>query len=357
MTVTIKDIARALDISPATVSRALKNDSRITVDVRERVTSMARKLGYRPNLLARGLVSSRTHAIGYIVDNLSWSFFSELAERVQITAEEFAYSTYIYSSLKSPQKEREGIDGFLSRGVDGLLVSATESPENMRVYRELSQANFPIVLFNDLPGVEVDSVVTDNYEGANRAMRHLYEHGHRKIMFIGPKENTTFKTQRLAGYRDFLGRNGLPIREDLVHCEEDDPMYGYRVVKAVMGAPKKPTAVFVHNDTLAMGVYRAVHEMGLRIPDDLSVVGYDNLDSCQFMYPPLTTIEFPIRHLARAGVELLMKRMSEKKVKSSEQEIPRIHQKISLTPRLIIRQSTGPLRITDNLNLGAGKGE
>ena len=357
MTVTIKDIAKALDVSPATVSRALKNDSRITVDVRERVSSMARKLGYRPNLLARGLVSSRTHAIGYIVDNLSWSFFSELAERVQITAEEFAYSTYIYSSLKSPQKEREGIDGFLSRGVDGLLVSATESPENMRVYRELSQANFPIVLFNDLPGVEVDSVVTDNYEGANRAMRHLYEHGHRKIMFIGPKENTTFKTQRLAGYRDFLGRNGLPIRDDLVHCEEDDPMYGYRVVKAVMGGPKRPTAVFVHNDTLAMGVYRAVHEMGLRIPDDLSVVGYDNLDSCQFMYPPLTTIEFPIRHLARVGVELLMKRMGEKKVKSSEQEIPRIHQKISLTPRLIIRQSTGPLRITGDMNLSAWKGE
>jgi LacI family transcriptional regulator len=357
MTVTIKDIARALDISPATVSRALKNDSRITVDVRERVTSMARKLGYRPNLLARGLVSNRTHAIGYIVDNLSWSFFSELAERVQITAEEFAYSTYIYSCLKSPQKEREGIDGFLSRGVDGLLVSATESPENMRIYRELSQANFPIVLFNDLPDVEVDSVVTDNYEGATKAMRHLYEHGHREIMFIGPKENTTFKTQRLAGYRDFLGRNGLSIREDLVHCEEDDPMYGYRVVKAVMGAPRKPTAVFVHNDTLAMGVYRAVHEMGLRIPDDLSVVGYDNLDSCQFMYPPLTTVEFPIRHLARAGVELLMKRMSEKKLRSPEQESPRIHQKISLTPRLIIRQSTGPLRVTSDITLGQGKGE
>jgi DNA-binding LacI/PurR family transcriptional regulator len=176
-------------------------------------------------------------------------------------------------------------------------------------------------------------------------------------MFIGPKENTTFKTQRLAGYRDFLTRNGLPSREDLVHCEEDDPMYGYRVVKEVVRGPKKPSAVFVHNDTLAMGVYRAVHEMGLRIPDDLSVVGYDNLDSCQFMYPPLTTVEFPIRHLARAGVELLMKRMSEKKLTSAEQEGHRIQQKISLTPRLIIRQSTGPLRITGDVSLNPGKGD
>jgi DNA-binding LacI/PurR family transcriptional regulator len=106
-----------------------------------------------------------------------------------------------------------------------------------------------------------------------------------------------------------------------------------------------------------MGVYRAVHEMGLRIPDDLSVVGYDNLDSCQFMYPPLTTVEFPIRHLARAGVELLMKRMSEKKLKASEEENHRIQQKISLTPRLIIRQSAGPLRITGDVSLSAGKGD
>ena len=354
--VTIKDIARALDISAATVSRALKNDPRITVEVRERVTTMAGRLGYRPNLLARGLVSSRTHAIGYIVDNLSWSFFSELAERVQITAEEFAYSTYIYSCLKSAQKEREGIDGFLSRGVDGLLVSATESPENARVYRELSQANFPIVIFNDLPDLEVDAVVTDNYEGATKVLRHLAELGHREIMFIGPKENTSFKTQRLAGYGDFLERNGLPVREDLVHCEEDDPMYGYRVVKDVMRAKRAPSAVFVHNDTLAMGVYRAIHEIGLKIPDDLSVVGYDNLDSCQFMYPPLTTVEFPIRHLARAGVELLMKRINEKAKKSADQESQRVPQKIALTPRLVIRHSTAPLKTSGDISLSAGKG-
>jgi LacI family transcriptional regulator len=132
--------------------------------------------------------------------------FSELAERVQITAEEFAYSTFIYSCLKSPQKEGQGIDGFLSRGVDGLLVSATESPENARVFRELSKANFPIVIFNGLPDLEVDSVVTDNYEGATKAMRHLYELGHREIGFIGPKENSTFQTQRLAGYRDSCTR-------------------------------------------------------------------------------------------------------------------------------------------------------
>jgi LacI family transcriptional regulator len=202
----------------------------------------------------------------------------------------------------------------------------------------------------------VDSVVTDNYEGATKAMRHLFELGHREIMFIGPNENTTFKTQRLAGYHDFLGRNGVPVRQDLIHCDEADPMYGYRVVMEVMRSQKKPTAVFVHNDTLAMGVYRAIHELNLRIPDDLSIVGYDNLDSCQFMYPPLTTVEFPIRHLARAGVDLLMKRIHEKEMKSSEQEGHRIRQKITLAPRLIIRQSTAPLGITGDISLSAGKG-
>src|SRR6202040_2098391 len=137
MTVTLKDIAKALDVSPATVSRALKNDSRITVKVRERVTSMARELGYRPNLLARGLVSSRSHAIGYVVDNLSWSFYSELAESVQTAAEEVKYGSYIYSSLKHPENERRGIESLLSRGVDGLLISPTEATENLDVLRNL----------------------------------------------------------------------------------------------------------------------------------------------------------------------------------------------------------------------------
>src|ERR1700737_2489003 len=131
MKVPITDIAAIVKVSPTTVSRALKNDSRITPGVRNKVKNVAQQLGYRPNLMARALVSSRTHAIGYIVDNLSWSFFSELAESVQTAAEEVNYGSYIYSSLKHPENERRGIESLLSRGVDGLLISPTEATENL----------------------------------------------------------------------------------------------------------------------------------------------------------------------------------------------------------------------------------
>jgi LacI family transcriptional regulator len=341
MSMTIKDIARHLNISPTTVSRALKDDSRITQEVREKVNGVAKKVGYRPNLLARGLVNSRTHTIGYIVDNLSWSYFSELAECVQAAAEEYDYHSYVYSSLKNPENERKGIESFLSRGVEGLLISAMEAEENMPVYRDLADRNFPVVFLNDISGLEADAVVTDNFAGALKAMEHLHLLGHRKIMFIGPKEDTSFKTQRLAAYRQCLQQNKLT--DDLVWCEENDPLCGYRAVKTAFFSNIRPSAIFAHNDIMALGVYRALNEMGSKIPDDVSIAGYDDLDACQLVYPPLTSVGVPLRELARVAVDLLMKRIEEARKSAGKTPSTRVRQKIVITPKLVVRKSTAPL--------------
>jgi len=338
---TIKDIARQLNISPTTVSRALKNDTRITLEVRQKVNGVAKKVGYRPNLLARGLVNSRTHTIGYIVDNLSWSYFSELAECVQAAAEEYDYHSYVYSSLKNAENERKGIESFFARGVEGLLISAMEAEENMPIYRELVRRNFPIVFLNDIPSLEADVVVTDNFLGATKAMEHLNLLGHRKIMFIGPKEETSFKVQRLAAYRRVLQYKER--LEDLICCKENDPLCGYRVVKSATFSSIRPTAIFAHNDIIALGVYRGLREIGLKIPDDVSIVGYDDLDSCHFVYPTLTSVGVPLRELAHIAVELLMRRIEEARKSSGEVASPGTRQKIMVTPKLVVRNSTAPL--------------
>ena len=341
---TIKDIARQLNISPTTVSRALKNDSRITLEVRQKVNGVAKKVGYRPNLLARGLVSSRTHTIGYIVDNLSWSYFSELAECVQAAAEEYDYHSYVYSSLKNAENERKGIESFFARGVEGLLISAMEGEENMPIYRDLAERNFPVVFLNDIPGLEADAVVTDNFLGATKVMEHLRLLGHRKIMFVGPKENTSFKVQRLAAYRHSFQRKEDSF--DLVCCEENDPLCGYRAVQSASFSNARPSAIFGYNDIIAFGVYRGLNEIGLKIPNDVSIVGYDDLDACQLIYPPLTSVGVPLRELARIAVDLLMMRIEETRKSSAESPIPRVRQKIMVTPKLVVRNSTAAVAST-----------
>jgi DNA-binding LacI/PurR family transcriptional regulator len=344
MKVTITDIAAIVKVSPTTVSRALKNDSRITPGVRNKVKNVAQQLGYRPNLMARALVSSRTHAIGYIVDNLSWSFFSELAESVQTAAESFHYSSYIHSSLKRPENERQGVESLLSRGVEGLLISPTEAKENVQLFRNLQAQNVPLVLLSDIEGIEADAVIVDNFAGAFKAMEHLHGLGHRKIMYIGPAENGNVKTQRLGGYHSYIERNHLKECKGLLFCEENDPMYGYRVVRKIMAAKQPPTAIFAHNDTLAFGVYRALYEMGFKVPGDVSVVGYDDLPSCEFMYPPLTSIGTPLVDLAMIAVGLLMDRINQFNPESAQPGSVPARQKIVLNPKLVIRQSTGKPR-------------
>jgi len=343
MSVTIKDIAAALGISATTVSRALKDDVRISREVRDRVTKLARKMGYRPNLAAKSLVSNRTDAIGFLVDNLSWSFFSELAECVQNAAERHGYSVLIYSSQKGAEREKAGVESFLSRGIDALLIYATEAKENEPLYQEWAGFDIPVLFFNHFNHMDVNCVTTDDYEGARKAMRHLMDLGHRNIGYVGSKEDSSIKRQRLAAYRDALAEAefGSGSGDSWVALEEDDPLYGYRVAKRwFAGSGDKPTAIFAQNDMLAFGVCRAIAELGMRVPDDVSVVGYDDLDTCQSLHPPLTTVKIPLKRLADSAMNFLIEQINAGNGKPDDE----VRLKTTFSPNLVIRQSTGPVK-------------
>jgi len=340
MSVTIKDIAAELGISATTVSRSLKDDARISKEVREKVKKLARKMGYRPNLMAKSLVSNRSYTIGFLVDNLSWSFFSELAENIQNAAEKQGYSVLIYSSQKNAERERAGCESFLSRGIDGLLIYATEAAENEPFYDELAQMNIPVVFFNHFGHMNVNCVTTDDYDGACKAMRHLRDLGHEKIGYIGSKEDSSIKRQRLGAYRDMVSEFGLPDSSRWIALEEDDPLYGYRVAKEWFGGSRqdRPTALFAQNDMLAFGACRAIAELGLRIPEDVSVIGYDDLDVCNFLHPPLTTVKIPLRQLADSALRFLVEQIG------SEKTGDEVRLKTTFSPNLIVRQSTAPVK-------------
>jgi DNA-binding LacI/PurR family transcriptional regulator len=330
-----------LNISATTVSRALKDDARISKEVRDRVKKLSLKMGYRPNLMAKSLVSSRTDTIGFLVDNLSWSFFSELAECVQDAAEKLGYSVFIYSSLKSWQRERAGVERFLSRGIDCLLVFATETKENLAYYDKLGDLGIPVLFFNHFNHMNVNCVTTDDYDGSRKAMRHLLDLGHLKIGYIGSKEDSSFKRQRLGAYSDMLAEAG--VKADVsawIALDEDDPLYGYRVSQQWFkpGAADKPTAIFAQNDMLAFGAIRAIMEAGLRVPEDVSVVGFDDLNACECFHPPLTTVKIPLKRLAETAVRFLSERIG-----SSEQE-DGVRLKTTISPNLIIRQSTASVK-------------
>jgi LacI family transcriptional regulator len=335
MKITIVDIAEKSQVSPTTVSRALKDDPRITDEVKERVKQIARDLGYRPNLLARGLVNNKTHSIGYVVDNLSWSYFSDLAECVQTAAEQHHYSSYIHSSLKQPNNERQGIEGLLSRGVDGFLISPTEAAENLPIFRDLVQREFPVVFLSEFPGLNAAKVTVDNYAGARAVMRHLFELGHRRIAYVGPREESTVKSGRVEGYRTSLEEQGIKTNDELLFCEEDDALYGYRVVPTAMRSRRPPTAIFAHNDTLASGVYRGLYELGLTVPRNVSVVGFDDLPMCELMFPPLTSVGVPLFELAETAVSLLLSLIANERPSRAARQ-----RRIDLTPRLVVRAST-----------------
>jgi LacI family transcriptional regulator len=339
MRVTIADIARELNLSNSTVSRALKNDSRISEEVRHKVQTLAREMGYRPNLLARSLVSDKTDSIGLVINDISWSFFSELSQHIQNACERYGYSMFLYSSSDDPKKERVGIDSMIARRSDGLIVYAHEDTENISQLEQISKTGYPVVLLNNLDNLALDIVTVDNQKGTYQAMEYLHNLGHCRIAYVGPKPVKSVEKERLNGYEGFLKEICGSIDRGLIFTGKAYPLFGYDATKEILRNKVKPTAIIAYNDIMALGVNRAVLEANLRIPEDISVVGCDGLEICLSAFPPLTTISVPLKQIANTAVDILIQRIEMQAQK--EQTGVFSPQNIKLVPQLIIRDSTG----------------
>jgi len=341
MSVIIKDIAKRARVSTATVSLVLNNkeNSFISQTTRERVLKIARELNYRPNVLARGLVKKRTNTIGVVVPDVIYPFFTEVIHGIESLADENNEKVILCYSGSRQKKEAEYINMLLEKRVEGIIIAPLADNKNIKIFKRLIEDGFPLVFIDRyLDEVEGSYVVTDNTKGAYRAVRYLIELGHKRILLLTTGTRISTVQNYLEGYKKALKKSNLAYDDSLVRrCEETEAgenrlFIGYNVVKEILQEKLDFTAIFATDDNFAAGAIKALKEKGLKVPEDISVIGFDDLPFSSFIDPPLTSVMQKKYQMGRKATELLMGII--------KKEI--IHpQRILLEPELVIRQSCG----------------
>lgn len=329
-----KEIAARAGVSQATVSRVLNNKPNVREETRRRVLDVIEEVGYVPNAEARSLVTNRTAKIGLVVADIVNPFYPELIENIEALAREADLSILLCNTQRQLRNDDRYARLLIEQRVDGVIFCAItpESPAPKRFAR----ANIPIVFVNrHLKGVASNVVITDNAGGAYTMTKHLLDLGHTRIAFIRGMVNTSTSQDREAGYRQCLADHGIATTEALIgdgsYTREGAFEAATRILHQETRTP--PTAIFCANDYMAFGALEAVHDAGLRVPDDISVVGFDNIALSSLQPIGLTTIEQPIRQMAQTTMEFLLACMHETPADVQTKVYP---------PRLFVRGTSGP---------------
>jgi DNA-binding LacI/PurR family transcriptional regulator len=329
--VNIKDVAQRAGVSISTVSRTLNNtDYPVRPETRKRVLDAAKELGFRPNDLARGLISSKSRTIGLIIPDISNPYYPELSLGVESTAAKHGYSVVFCNTGRSVEKLEEYVDVLLQKRADGIILAGggTQSKQASQVLTDFDLA-VALVGRHNLP---FPSVQINNRKAAKEATDHLLELGHRRVAFISGPLNLTSVQDRLIGYREALEEHGLEPDDRLVREGNFEARSGYSAAMTLLQGEPRPTAIFAANDRMAISVISAAIDLGLNVPRDLSVVGFDDTILASQIRPALTTVAVPAYEMGTSAVELLLSTLAGK-------ECP---QTVWLSAELIVRQSTGP---------------
>ena len=329
--VSIKDIAHAAGVSHPTVSRALRNSPLVNKQTAERIQQLASGMGYQPNAVARGLVTKKTWTIGVVVTTIADPFIGEVVSGIEEAANEHGYSVFLANSSAEPAREIKVVQSFRERRVDGILVAASRVGA---LYAPLlERLKVPIVLINNQhPDEFVHSVVIDNGTASLKAVQHLLALGHRRIAYIGDKYGYQSDTERFGGYRQALELADCPFLPEFVVHGDGKPEAGMEATMRLLALPARPTAIFCYNDMTAIGALRSIRSQGLRVPGDISLVGFDDLFIASYSDPPLTTIRQPTQAMGRLAMESLLKLFSN----------ARHETKIKMKGELVVRESTAP---------------
>jgi DNA-binding LacI/PurR family transcriptional regulator len=304
--VSIKDVARAANVSHSTVSRALRNSPLVNVETRALIHRIAAEKGYTVSAVGRSLVTRRTNTIGVVVTTIADPFAGEVVSGIEEFALSHDYSVILAASHSDADRELRAVNSFQERRVDGILVMASRI--GARYLQMLSGMKVPIVLINSHHAGEfVYSVRIDNIDGARLATGHLAGLGHRRIAYIGDKFGFQSDIERLTGYRETLEEQELDFDPDLVVHGDGTPESGMKAMRRLLTLTDRPTAVFSYNDREAIGAMRGVRECGLRVPRDISIVGFDDLYLSSYTDPPLTTIQQPKREMGLLAGEILLR--------------------------------------------------
>lgn len=311
--ITIKDIAKELNISISTVSRALRGMPEIHADTRKAVLDLAEKLDYQPNQLAKNLAKSSTKTIGVIVPNLSYYFFSAVLNSIEEAAMQAGYSVLVCQTNESHAKEVINIQNLMRGQVEGLLISLSHDTDNCEHIHKLLQKNIPLVLFDrHVNNLDASKVIVDNHAAAFKATEHLIQNRCSKIAFLAGPLHLLISNQRLAGYKSALEQYKLGFDEQYVfHCDYTQENAVAQTL-AMMRLPKPPDGIVTVSDRVAFPTIHTLKKQGIRIPEDVAIVSFNNEPACEFLSPSLSSINQPIDKIGKESVRLLLQQMEAK---------------------------------------------
>lgn len=330
MTVTIYDVAREANVSMATVSRVVNNNPNVKPQTRKKVFDAIEKLGYRPNAVARGLASKRTTTVGVVIPDISNAIFAEVARGIEDIANMYHYNIILCNADKRKEKEVRVINTLLEKQVDGLLfMGGAVSDEHIQAFKT---SRVPIVLCATSDERDMyPSVDIDHKAAAKDAVQALIEQGHRRIAMIsGTLQDPSTGYARFQGYKEALEEAGLKVDDELVRIGNYRYESGSETARYFLELDQRPTAIFAANDEMAIGAIHAIQDAGLKVPDDISVIGLDNTRMASMVRPQLTTVAQPMYDIGAVSMRLLTKLMNKETVQN---------ERVILKHELIARQS------------------
>ena len=336
--VTIKDIARELGISPSTVSRALKDHPDISPETKKAVNELAEKLNYQPNIVALSLRQSKTNTLGVIIPEIVHFFFSTVISGIEDIAYSAGYNVILTQSNESSQREMTDMKALFNSRVDGMLLSLSRETTNFDHIESMMAKGVPMVFFDrvyDHPNTS--KVIVDDLSGAKEATLHLIEQGCKRIAHIEGPTNLAITKQRLEGYLEALKEKGIPIDKDLIIPCSDPSIEGGKIAtEKILAMANVPDGIFATNDPVAMGAMQAIRAKGLKIPQDIAVVGFSNWLFSSMMDPPLSSVDQPGFEMGQEATKLLIRQIE---TKSKEDVDPKPETKV-LKTKLVVRESS-----------------
>ncbi len=349
MAVTIKDIARKAGVSHSTVSRALHGNPSIAEGTAERIRRAAVELGYLPSGPARSLKTNRSHVLGVVVSSLDDPFFSGILQGIEEGVQEAGYSLFIAASQRDLAREHRIVQALVERRADGVIICS--SSFSAATGQQLLQFGVPIVVVNNQAAESFRySIYHDDVDGARQLARHLVNLGHRRFGYLGNAQSGRTNLERLDGLKLELEAAGLPLPAEYTHqVSGGDPDNGLEGAGHFLKLPHRPTALVCFNDMLAIGALKALQQAGVRVPQEISLTGFDNIVFSAFTNPPLTTFDQPKQSLGREAARLVLGLLNAAPESASPLGT-RPDQRIRvLRGQLLVRQTTAPPGTLENL--------
>jgi DNA-binding LacI/PurR family transcriptional regulator len=335
---TLADVARVAGVVAMTASRAINHSGYVSDDVRQRVLKAAEELKYRPNLQARQLKNGSMAAIGILLPDIANPFSTELVNGMNDVFDAAGYSTFISLSSRSFEREQSSLQAFADHRVNGLIVATRGTKMGDEVLAAITRQGIPAVTIGRPAKINhTDCVTADHWQGSFDVVQHLIAMGHKRIGFIGIAPEDRLSLRRYEGYAAALEQAHIAINEEYIVGPPNAPAFatqedGFEGLTQLAKLKQPPTAVFARNDFAAIGALRAAHTLGLRVPQDIAIAGFDNIPLSAYTTPPLTTVEQPIGEQGAAAARLLLDRIEGRHTGEARQ--------IKMLCKLIVREST-----------------